>query len=163
MADEEPDGEEFVELDEDGLDEEVLDDDVVVAEDLDDDVVEVVVDDEVEAPATPAARKKGEDDDDDDDEVDPDDVEADLDRILKDRIAANEDEEDEEEAVAPRPAAETPDGVQPKKAHEFTCTGCFLLVNPGQFGPVDHMECPVGEEICPAITQLKKQLAKARK
>ena len=43
----------------------------------------------------PAKRVKA-DDDEDDDELDPDDVEADLDTILKDRIAAGDDEEEEE-------------------------------------------------------------------
>ena len=88
---------------------------------------------------------------------DPDDVEADLDAILKDRIAAADDEEDEDEAeVVDKNAPETPDGVTPKKANEFICTGCFLLVNRGQFGPADNMTCPVGEADCPAITQLSK-------
>ena len=106
------------------------------------------------------ARKKAAADDEteeDEEEADPDDVEADLDTILKDRIAAAEDEEDEEEAeVADTRGPETPDGVTPKKANEFVCTGCFLLVNRGQFGPADNMTCPVGESDCPAITQLQK-------
>ncbi len=88
---------------------------------------------------------------------DPDDVEADLDTILKDRIAAADDEEDEEEVeAADTRGPETPDGVTPKKANEFVCPGCFLLVNRGQFGPADNMTCPVGESDCPAITQLQK-------
>ncbi len=169
MADAEPGDDDF-EVVEEELDEELddadLPDDVlevaVVGEELDDDVI--VDDDEEEETPVVAARKKGaEEEDDDDEDVDPDDVEADLDRILKDRIAAYEDEEDEEEVAAPKAAADTPDGVQPKKAHEFMCTGCFLLVNPGQFGPVGSMECPVGEEICPAIDQLSKPLSKSRK
>ena len=42
-------------------------------------------------------------DDEDEEEADPDDVEADLDAILKDRIAAAEEEEDDEEEEAPEP------------------------------------------------------------
>ncbi len=78
-------------------------------------------------------------------------------RSCKDRIAAADDDEDEDEVevVDPR-APETPDGVTPKKANEFVCTGCFLLVNRGQFGPADNMVCPVGEADCPAITKLRK-------
>jgi len=169
MADEEDTADDFEEeLDEEELDEEVLDDELAddelvegdegfVAEGSDDDVV-VEDDDEEEAAAEPVARRKKGDDEaeEDEDEFDPDDVEADLDTILKDRIAASEDEpddEDELEQAAPGPA-ETPDGVTPKRANEFMCTGCFLLVNPAQFGRLDNPRCPVGEEDCPAIREL---------
>jgi len=154
-----------VELDEEDLDEEVLDetvlavdDEAFVAED------EVEADAVVEEPAAARARKKVEEED-DEDELDPDDVEADLDTILKDRIAAADDEDDEEEEAAPEPraAGEAGEAVAPKKANEFVCTGCFLLVNPGQFGPPGHMTCPVGEEICPAIQQLEKPAPKRKK
>jgi len=146
-------------LDPDDLDvEDVVEDALVV----DDDAVPVdAEEDEVDDEPAPRGRKKaaaGDDEVEDDEEVvDPDDVEADLDAILKDRIAAPDDEEDDEEVeVVDTRAPETPDGVTPKKANEFTCTGCFLLVNRGQFGPADHMTCPVGESDCPAITQLQK-------
>ncbi len=110
------------------------------------------------SPPLGPARRCGDDEVEEDEEVvDPDDVEADLDTILKDRIAAADDEEDEEEVeVADTRGPETPDGVTPKKANEFVCTGCFLLVNRGQFGPADQMACPVGESDCPAITVLQK-------
>ncbi len=152
-------------LDEDALDEDALDDDLVAGDDvaLDEDALvesdEADEADAVVAEPAPRARKKVGDDEVDEDEevVDPDDVEADLDTILKDRIAAADDEEDEEEVeVADTRGPETPDGVTPKKANEFVCTGCFLLVNRGQFGPADHMACPVGESDCPAIAVLQK-------
>lgn len=69
----------------------------------------------------------------------------------------DEDEEDEEEVV-PEPRGASTDiaeGVTPKKANEFTCTGCFLLVNRGQFGPRGAMHCPVGEAECPALTLIE--------
>ena len=180
MADEDVD-EEFEDetLDVEEIDEEeildVADDedaDFVAEGDLavvDDDAVEaVVVDDAVvaaPAEAAPKARKKRDEEEEDDDEADPDDVEADLDKILKDRIAANEDDDEDEELEeqAPRTVGETADGVQPKKANEFMCTGCFLLVNAAQFGPADHLECPVGESVCPAMKLVEKQYQKARK
>lgn len=141
-------------LEEDGLDDDLVDDDVLVDEVVD---VDVEVEDEDDIAEEPVARvrKRGDDDDDDEDEADPDDVEADLDAILKDRIAAVEEEEDEEEEEAAPRAADTPDGVIPKRANEFTCTGCFLLVNRGQFGPPGDMRCPVGESECPAIDLLQ--------
>ncbi len=159
-----------VDLDEDALDEDALDEDALEEgalgeDDLDDELVTgddvaLVVEEEEEAEPAPRNRKKGSGDDEveeDEEVVDPDDVEADLDTILKDRIAAADDEEDEEEVEAPDPRGpETPDGVTPKKANEFTCTGCFLLVNRGQFGPADHLTCPVGESDCPAIAVLQK-------
>jgi len=157
-------------LDEDALDEDALDEDALVADlvpgedgDFDPDAVvvgDVVEDEVVEADPAPRNRKKaaGDDETEEDEEVvDPDDVEADLDTILKDRIAAADDEEDEEEVEVPDARGpETPDGVTPKKANEFVCTGCFLLVNRGQFGPANQMACPVGESDCPAIRVLQK-------
>jgi hypothetical protein len=148
------------ELDEDDLDVDVVDDEVVLVVDEDEVVLAVGPDEDLDDEPAPRGRKKpvGDDDvDDDDEEVDPDDVEADLDAILKVRIAAPEDDEDDEEVeVVDTRAADAPDGVTPKKANEFTCTGCFLLVNRGQFGPADNMICPVGEADCPAIAKLKK-------
>lgn len=138
-------------LEEEDLDEELVTDDVLVA---DDDELE---EEETAEVIAARAKKKRDEEDDDDDEVDPDDVEADLDTILKDRIAAADEEEDDElEEEAPRPAPDAPDGVVPKRANEFTCTGCFLLVNRGQFGPENDMRCPVGEADCPAIAVLQE-------
>ena len=163
LADDEPiDDEDFEaeDLDDEELAED-LDDDDVLADDAEavvvaDDEVEEEEEEEEEEAAPP--RPKGADDEEDDDEVDPDDVEADLDAILKDRIAAADDEDDDDEEVVPEPrtTAEVAEGVTPKKANEFMCTGCFLLVNPGQFGPPGHMTCPVGEAVCPAIEKLEK-------
>lgn len=171
MADDDIDDEEFDEtLDVD--DEEIIDgeEDEFDGEDGDsaegDEVPESDDADEAEAAeAAPKARKKRDEDEDDEDEADPDDVEADLDKILKDRIAANEDEDEDEELEeqAPRTVGETADGVQPKKANEFMCTGCFLLVNAAQFGPPGHLECPVGEAVCPAMKLVEKDQQKAKK
>ncbi|MEY4229333.1 MAG: hypothetical protein RLZZ362_182, partial [Actinomycetota bacterium] len=111
---------------------------------LDEDFVEA--DDEADAPAAGPVRKSvaavAEDDDEDDDMIAPDDVEADLDTILKDRLVATEDEvnEDEEE---PEERGESADRLQPKRADEQLCPSCFLLVR--QTAPV----CPVGDDDCP--------------
>ena len=151
-------------LDAEDLDGDDLEDDVALVDDLDPDA-DVVPDAELvetgetdEAEPTPTKAKR-EDDDEEDEEIDPDDVEADLDAILKDRIAAAEEEDDEDEEVVPEPraTAEVAEGVVPRKAHEFMCTGCFLLVNAGQFGPPGQMTCPVGEAVCPALEQLDGQ------
>jgi hypothetical protein len=111
----------------------------------DDDFVEVEdeVEDEDEATAGPVRRSvSSEDEDEDDDMLAPDDVEADLDTILKDRLVATEDEvnEDEEE---PEDRAEAADRLQPKRADEQLCPTCFLLVR--HSAPV----CPVGDDDCP--------------
>jgi hypothetical protein len=107
--------------------------------DLEDDTVEpsdgAEEDDEEkedEEDEPPPAKKAGEGEE-DDDEPDPDDVEADLDTILKDRIAANDDEdddEDEEEEVPTRTTEkpkEGPNRVTPRQPGEFVCTSCFLV------------------------------------
>jgi hypothetical protein len=87
-----------------------------------------------------------EDEDDDDDMIAPDDVEADLDTILKDRLVAAEDEvnEDEEEVEERGEAA---DRLQPKRADEQLCSRCFLLVR--QTAPA----CPVGDDDCPVFVR----------
>jgi hypothetical protein len=86
--------------------------------------------DDVAAPARPA------DDDEDDDEV-----EADLDAILKDRIAAGDDD-DEDEDQPPRPAPAPAGEAEPviaRQDHEISCPNCFLLVNTAS---VIDGECP---------------------
>ena len=86
-----------------------------------------------------------EDEDDDDDMIAPDDVEADLDTILKDRLVAADEEtnEDEEE---PEERGEAADRLQPKRADERLCSTCFLLIR--QSAPM----CPVGDDDCPLFS-----------
>jgi len=126
-------------LDDDALEADDLDEDLVEDDDLGDDALvegdDVAVeedDDEEEDTATERPTKATGDDD--DEEPDPDDVEADLDSILKERIAANDDDEDEEEEEKPgrvtKGADEDGTGenrVAPRKAGEFVCTSCFLV------------------------------------
>lgn len=89
-----------------------------------------------------------EDEDDDDDLVNEDDVEADLDTILKDRMVTVQDDEEEEgeTPVIVDNSAEAVDGVQPKRSDEKVCPSCFLLVRSG--APT----CPVGDDDCPIIS-----------
>ena len=137
------------ELDGPDLDVDELDADELVVEDddefdaLDDDFVET--DDEADAPAVGPVRKSvaaAEDEDEDDDMIAPDDVEADLDTILKDRLVATEDEVNEDEDE-PEERGESADRLQPKRADEQLCPSCFLLVR--QTAPV----FPVGDDDCP--------------
>jgi hypothetical protein len=171
MADE-PEIDDFDEEIEEEIDEELVDElDDEIEADIDDEFVDaaipieaVVAEEDGDVDDTAGAgkaRRAGDDDDEDEDVADADDVEADLSVILKDRIAAADDEDEEEEAeqVDPR-AGDTPDGVTPRRANEFMCTGCFLLVNRAQFGPVDALECPIGEADCPAIKKIRKESAK---
>jgi hypothetical protein len=169
MADDNTTEDEFEEAElTEELDEE-LDEDELAEEDLEENLndEEALVEETDGAEAAPEAaettarsRRKARDDEEevDEEEVDPDDVEADLDKILKDRIAATDDElEDEDEEVDDkRTGGEGAEGVAPKKANEFTCPGCFLLVSAAQFGKSDNPRCPVGEDPCPAIPMLKK-------
>ncbi len=150
----EPEGEEddldVAELDEETLvgepDEEEFEGDELVVEDddLDEAVVEEESDDDTEGTTRVRKRKaEDEEEDDDDDLLTPDDVEADLDRILKDRMVAAEDEEDEDEEAPVDDRGETGDGIQPKRADETLCSSCFLLVRPNAPG------CPVEDDNCP--------------
>jgi hypothetical protein len=98
------------------------------------------------AKAGPVRRSvTSEEEDEDDDMIAPDDVEADLDTILKDRLVAAEDEvnEDEEEVEE---RGEQADRLQPKRADEQLCPRCFLLVR--QTAPM----CPVGDDDCPLFS-----------
>ncbi|HMV74460.1 MAG TPA: DUF4193 family protein, partial [Microthrixaceae bacterium] len=100
----------------------------------------------------------------DDEDVDPDDVEADLDTILKDRIAAGADEDDEDELE--EPGTESTERVAAKTADEFTCPTCFLIVHPRQFGRSGALSCPEGYDPCGAIeilTRGTKAPARAKK
>ncbi|MFP5487648.1 MAG: DUF4193 family protein, partial [Acidimicrobiia bacterium] len=76
----------------------------------------------------------------------PDDVEADLDTILKDRMVAaddDDDDDDDDDVPATDERGESIDGLQPKRADEILCSSCFLLVRPNAPG------CPVGDDDCP--------------
>lgn len=125
----------------DGVD----DPEAIAAEDLDDFEEDAFEDDEAVADADAdeeddddeddekAAPKAKSDDDDDDDEPDPDDIEEDLDAILKDRLSAgdDEDEEDEEDEagqVVKKPDPAVQGDVAPKQEGEWTCMNCFLIV-----------------------------------
>ena len=75
---------------------------------------------------------------DDEDEPDPSDVEADLAGILRDRIAAGDDEDEEEEGeVALVPAS---GDVEGRRESEIHCPNCFLLVTTDTV--TDTGECP---------------------
>lgn len=157
MADQTPPDEDFETEDiaEDFEDEDLVKD--LVADDTEDvDEVETFDDelDEEEAdeeetvvapkPATKATKRRRteSDEEDDDDEIDPDDVEADLDTILKDRIAAQPDDEDEEDEQ--QEVDERGDGtgrIQPKRPGEFVCQSCFLVKHPSQLADPDAMLC----------------------
>lgn len=130
-------------LDVDDLDAEVAEDGDEF-ENLDEDFVEADDADDSEAATSGPVRRAvtNEDEDDDDDMLAPDDVEADLDTILKDRMVAAEDEQNED-AEEPEERGETADRLQPKRADEQLCPSCFLLVR--QTAPV----CPVGDDECP--------------
>jgi hypothetical protein len=131
----------------DELDDLLVEDDEDVFVEIDEDAV--VADEEEDAdPAAGPVRKTvptAEDEDEDEDLLAPDDVEADLDMILKDRMVAAEDEanEDDEE---PEDRTEPGDRLQPKRADEQLCPSCFLLVR--QNAPI----CPVGDDDCPLFS-----------
>ena len=138
----EPDAEELVD-EEDAFPDLEDDDEVVVVEEVEEDDEDEVDD----APSTRTKRRTPaaageEEEDDDEDIVSPDDVEADLDRILKDRLVTAEEEEDEDEDE-PDDRSEPGDRLQPKRADEQLCPNCFLLVRATAPG------CPVGDDACP--------------
>lgn len=136
MSDEptdEPNDEEF---DEDALVEEDLDPEGVSAEEIDSGAIddpnheldsdEDDDEDDDEAGARPVGDASDEEEEDDDE------LEADLDAILRDRIAAEEDDDeddDEIQAGVVSPAASpTPEGLVERQDTEMHCPHCFLLI-----------------------------------
>ena len=147
--------EEFDESDVDDLGEDLDEgfDDALGDDDLDGELDEDVDDEEESEDNGPARNSNmSEDEDVDGEDIDPDNVEADLDTILKDRLAAGDDEEEDEET--PEPSPESTGQVAPKRDNEWTCQGCFLIVSSSQFGPRDNPRCPSGEEPCPSLARL---------
>jgi hypothetical protein len=150
FAVEEEEDEPVAEPDPDELDVEDLE--VLVEEDDDDDEVaddededeDDEDDDDTRATTRTKRRAADEEEDEDDDLLSPDDVEADLDRILKDRMVTTEEDGDEEdEEVEPDDRGDTADRLQPKRPDEQLCPSCFLLVRASAPG------CPVGDDACP--------------
>jgi len=137
-------------LDAEGLDEDSLELDIEGDELLDEgeltDAVEAEDPDAIIEEAPVARKAKGEEEDEDDEDLrTEDDVEADLDAILREKLTAAEEtplEEDEEDVVVD----DKTDGMerlQPRRPDETQCTQCFLLVRNSAPG------CPVEDDACP--------------
>ncbi len=140
MAEVEPDADELVDEEDVFPDLDEDDDEATPAEEE----TEEEEDEADDAPTTRTKRRAGEEEEDEDEELlSPDDVEADLDRILKDRLVTAEDDEDEDDEDEPDDRGETGDRLQPKRADEQLCPNCFLLVRANAPG------CPVGDDACP--------------
>ena len=114
-------------------------DDEVDDDDDDDDDEE----DEEDGPRPAGAQE------DEEDEPDPADVEADLDAILKDRIASGDDEEDQDaedgdQVVSGKQKPQTIDeDVAAKREGEANCPSCFLLISTQVDGECPHCGGPV--------------------
>ena len=139
-----------VEIDADDLaPEELVDDELeegefelIDGDDVDDDVA----DDDDDSMGATVVRRANDDDEDEEDLLTADDVEEDLDKILKDKLATEElaPEDEEEVEVDDRSAGD--DRLQPKRPDEQLCTSCFLLVRDS--API----CPVGDDSCPIFS-----------
>ncbi len=116
-------------------------------------------DDEDDVPTAGATTAAG--DDDEDDDLNPDDVEADLNAILKDRIAAGDDEDEEDSA--PQPTTVSGGRVAAKGDDEFTCTTCFMIHHPRQFGRPGNLSCPEGYDPCDGIAVVEAAIKRSRK
>ncbi len=128
--------EEVLELDE-GFVEDELGGDELLADETED--VDVVV-------AETTTRKTAtEEDDDDDDLRTEDDVEADLDAILREKLTAADETplEDDEEEVVVDDKTDGLERLQPRRPDETQCAQCFLLVRKSAPG------CPVEDDACP--------------
>lgn len=131
-------------IDVEDLDEEEIEGELEADEFGDEETFAEEEEDEDEPAAGPVRRSVGEDEDEDEDLLTPDDVEADLDTILKDRLEAPD--EDDQEEDEPEERGENADRLQPKRADEQLCSSCFLLVRQG--APM----CPVGDDDCPLFS-----------
>ena len=111
--------------------------------------------DEAEEPES-APKRPVTSDGEDEDEVDADNLEDDLNTILRDRIAAGDDLADEDDAneTDTGQPAEMLGSVTPRRYDEWLCEGCFLLISKSQLGSRKDPRCPSGEEICPSLDRL---------
>lgn len=136
-------------LDEVDLDEALgdeLEEDDLGDGDLDGDELGGDLDEEADDEGSTIARRPGttsdDDEEDDDDELDPDDVEASLDDILKDRLVIEEVEpDDDEDTPEPEDRSEGASVVVPKRPDEFVCQSCFLVKHPSQLADAGRMLC----------------------
>ena len=135
------DGDEIDDLEELELDEPLTEDDDDALLDDDDD------DDDDDSMGATIVRKPGDDDDDDDDMVAPDDVEEDLSKILKDRLASEDIPAEEDEVPDNEERSTGDDELQPKRADELLCSSCFLLVRK------NAQMCPIGDDACPVFVK----------
>jgi hypothetical protein len=131
------DGDEIDDLEELELDEPLTEDD--------DDALLDDEDDDDDSMGATIVRKPGDDDEDDDDMVAPDDVEEDLSKILKDRLASEDLPAEEDEVPDNEERSTGDDELQPKRADELLCSSCFLLVRKN--APM----CPIGDDACPVF------------
>jgi hypothetical protein len=146
---EEPDDPDAVDLealeDEDILEDDALEDDALEDDTLEDETLDVVEPEEDvgETAAVPVVAEEEEDEEDEDDVIDPDDVEAGLDVILKDRLVAidEEDEDEDEETPETDERGDASTKVLPKRPGEFTCQSCFLVKHPSQLADSVRMLC----------------------
>lgn len=124
------------------------DDDAVAAKEEDEEEEEEEEEDDDDAPPRTRRRKASEEEDEDEEMLAPDDVEADLDRILKDRmVTTDEDDDDDVEDVEDQTdRGENGSRLQPKRADEQLCDSCFLLVR------ATAPTCPVGDDDCPIFS-----------
>ena len=135
-----------IDLDEDEIDDlEELELDEPLTEDDEDDLLDD--DDDDDSMGATIVRKPGDDDDDDDDMVAPDDVEEDLSKILKDRLASEDLPAEEDEVPDSEERSTGDDELQPKRADELLCNSCFLLVRKN--APM----CPIGDDACPVFVK----------
>ena len=144
IADEAED-EELEELDDDVLVDDVLVDDADV-EAVVDDVADIVV---AEVPVGKAAAKAGTDAEDEDDVVDleeehhPDDIEDPLDVLLKEKTVAERLDEDEldDELDDGEPDDRGSNRITPRRADEFLCSSCFLVLPLSQLADEKRQLC----------------------
>jgi hypothetical protein len=144
---EEPDDVDVADLEELEEGEEDDDESVLMDDALDEDALEDDGDATDGAPGATKtkARRAVEDEDeeeDDDEELYPDDVEASLDVILKDRlVVADAEEDDEDEVPDAEERAEGSTKVLPKRPDEFVCQSCFLVKHPSQLADPERQLC----------------------
>ena len=120
------------------------DDDALVDDEFADEVAPAEPSDEepTEERRPPRARAAGDDkEEEDEEELDPNDVEADLDTILKDRLVTSDDEDEEEEEIEVDDRGNAVDRIQPKRPGEFVCQSCFLVKHPSQLADATRQFC----------------------
>ena len=86
--------------------------------------------------------------------IDLNELEADLEEILNERLVAGDDVDDEDDELFQQNESDS-SKTSPAGPGEWRCQQCFLIVSKSHFGSLRFAVCPSGEDPCESIGYLR--------